>query len=389
MPIPTPEPLLDVERARELMDAAGLDAIVAHSPRNLFYLSSYLFGDVQVEPEACAFAVLPARADVPAQVTISSWARYTVEDFPVWPPGKIFVGSFYIKDGPPVDGEAAADSVDALSRALRAVGAENGRVGFELSLLPVVVHHRVVAALPGLEILDAGPVLQELRARKTPTELERIRTATHAIEAAIGEALDQIRVGVTEREVDCRVREALVRRGVDPVTVFVGAGGRGALVWSIALDRPLVPGDVIRFDITASYGGYCSDLSREGVVGEPTPEQQAYYRAVRLALDAGIGAVRPGGLAAEVFEATVETVRQNGFPDYQRPNVGHGLGLQVHEPPILGPQGGEIPFPAALAVEVPYYVYGFGAFSPEDVVVVTDAGVERLTVAPAELPVVG
>jgi Xaa-Pro aminopeptidase len=148
-------------------------------------------------------------------------------------------------------------------------------------------------------------------------------------------------------------------------------------------------GDVLRLDVTATYGLYHSDLARAAVVGQSTPKEEAYYRAVRNALDVGIDKVRPNGAAADVFHATVEAVREAGFSDFQRTNVGHGLGLHVHEPPLLSPAGGEIPDSTVLAVEVPYYVYDAGAFTPEDVVVVSEQGVERLTRAPDQLPVIG
>jgi Xaa-Pro dipeptidase len=389
MPVPTPEPLVDVTRAQELIGAAGLDAIAVHSLQNLYYLSGYFFTDFLVEPEASAFTVLPASNDAAAQVTISAWARYTLEEYPVWPPAKIFVGSFYVKNGPPVEGDVASDSVEGLIRALRATGAETGRVGFELSQLPIGLHRRIVDALPQLEAIEVGPLLRELRKHKTPVEIERIRTATDAIDASIRDALEHVRVGVTEQQIDRWIREGLIARGVSPASVFVGAQRRGAYVISHATEHTVAVGDVVRLDVTASYGLYHSDLARACVVGESTAEQEGYYRAVRDALDVGIEAVQPRGAAADVFDATVEAVRGAGFADFQRTNVGHGVGLHVHEQPILSPAGGEIPDSAVLAVEVPYYVYDVGAFQTEDVVVVSQDGVERLTQAPVELRVVG
>jgi Xaa-Pro aminopeptidase len=298
-------------------------------------------------------------------------------------------GNFWITGGPPVDGEVAPDSVAAFARGLRGIGADRGRIGLELDLLPVALHRRIVDALPGLEIVDSSHIFTELRKRKTSGEVERIRAATHAIEAAIEEAFASIRVGVTEREIDRWIREGLIRRGAEPVSLSLGTNGRGALVWSFVTDRPVAGGDVVRADITASYGGYCSDLARSCVVGEPTDEQAAYYNAAYDAVQTGIATVRGGGQTGDVFEAAMGVARGHGFPDFKRPHVGHGLGLQVHEAPYLSPSGGEIPVDAVVAVECPFYVYGLGGFSPEDVLVVGQAGLERLTHAPPELPVVG
>src|SRR5438477_4768621 len=135
IPVPTPEPLLDLDRARQLLAAAELDAIAVHSLESYFYLSGLLFFDRLAEPDAAAFAVLPVRPDAPAGIGIPMAGRYMLEDFPVWPPLKIFYGRFYIKGGPTIEGETAADEVDALARALGEAGAAAGRVGFELDQL--------------------------------------------------------------------------------------------------------------------------------------------------------------------------------------------------------------------------------------------------------------
>jgi Xaa-Pro dipeptidase len=388
MLIPATEPFVDVERAQKLMDAEEVEALVASSLRNVFYLSGQVAIDCLVEADASVFAVLPASPSAAAHVTIPVAGAYMLENFPAWPPEKVFFGRFYIKGGPSV-ANVAVDSVDALARSLQAVGAERSRVGFELDLLPVDLLRRIVAALPGLQVVDASSLFRRLRMRKSAPEVERITTATLALEAAIAETIEQVRVGVTEIELDRYLRQALIRRGVEPATVSLGAAGHGALVWSYATDRAVAAGDVIRFDITASYGFYHSDLARTCVVGEPTSEQSAYFRAVFEAVETAIATIRPGGSTADVFAAAIEVPRAMGFADFERHNFGHGVGLQVHEAPFIAAEGEEIPPGAVLAVEAPYYVYDLGGFASEDVVVVGEHGVERLTHAPAELPVVG
>ncbi len=389
MPLPTDQPFVDLSRARAAMEADGLDALIASSPRNVLYLSGHVFFDILVEPDASTFAALPAREDVDAFLTVPMGGRLMFDDFPAWPPTKIVYGNFSITGGPPVAGDVAADSVAALERGLHGIGAERSRVGLELDLIPVEIHRRIVEALPGLEIVNASPIFTELRKRKTSGEVERIRRATYAIETAIAEAFANIRVGVAEREIDRWIREGLIRRGAEPVSLSIGTGSRGALVWSWVTDRAVAGGDVVRADITASYGGYCSDLARSCVVGEPTDEQATYYRAAHEAVQTGIATIRAGGRTGEVFDAAMGVARGYGFPDFDRPHVGHGLGLQVHEAPYLSPSGGEIPVDAVLAVECPFYVHDLGGFSSEDVVVVGEAGLERFTYAPSQLPVVG
>jgi len=387
-PIPTPEPLVDVDRARAALAEAGLDALVAHSLQNLFYLSGLQPLDYLVEAGAIDFAVLPARPDDPAQVTVPAFGRYMLDDYPLWPPGKVVFGGFHIAGGPP-SASVAGDPIEALAVACRAAGVPTGRVGFELEQLPVAVAARVRAALPELDLVDASGVLRDLRRRKTSVELERIRVAGRSLVEAIDEAAGSVRVDTSEHEIERRLREALLARSLEVTSVSLGTGPRGALVWSYPTERRVQAGEVIRFDITCSYGGYHADLARTVAVAEASELDRARYRAIRASLEAAIGAVRAGGTCAEVFAAGMRPPREAGLADFDRHNFGHGIGLDVHEAPGLADTDDEIPVGAALCVESPYYVYGVGAFMAEDMVIVHDDHVERLTVAPTELPVVG
>ena len=385
MPVAATEPFVDVDRARMLLGEAGVDALAASSLRNLCYLSGLVSLDYLCEPDASAFAVLGAGDE--AFVTVPVAGCYVLEEYPVWP-RTIFFGNFYIEGGPPVEVEAP-DAVAALARGLGELGLDRGRIGLELDLLPVALHRRIADALPGATLVDATPMFRELRMRKTQPEVERIRTATRALERAIGDAMGRIGVGVREREIDRWVRESLIEQGVEPVTIGVGSRNNGANVWSYATDRAVERGDVIRFDCTCSYGFYHSDLARTCVVGEATPEHEAYYAAVHGAVEAGIGAVRAGGSTRAVYEAALAVPHAAGFADFRRHNFGHSVGLQVHEAPLLTAEEQEIPGGAVLAVESPYYIYGLGGFASEDVLIVRDDGNERLTYAPSALPVVG
>ena len=140
MPLPAETPFVDVTRAREALDAADIGALVASSPRNVLYLSGHVFFDILVEADATTFAALPARDDAAAFLTVPMGGRLMFDDFPAWPPTKIVYGNFWITGGPPVEGEVASDSIAALVRGLAEIGAERGRVGLELDLLPVAVH---------------------------------------------------------------------------------------------------------------------------------------------------------------------------------------------------------------------------------------------------------
>jgi len=389
IPVPASAPLLDLDRARALMRDHGLDAIVGHSLRNAFYLSGFVSFEQLIEPEAEMFAIVPARPDVPAHVTIPMSERLVLEDFPAWPPGKVFYGRYYVKGGPHA-GDSAPTPFAALTQALARCGLTEARVGFELELLPVRLYRSIVEAFPRMTVADASPLLRALRTCKTSEEIARIRTATRVTEAAITEAFARIRVGTTEKAIAAWIAEGILRRGAEPLYVDLGTNGRGALGTCYPTDRPVETGDVIRADASAQYGLYHSDLGRCCVVGEPSAEQRGHYQTMYDAVQAGIRAVKVGRPVSEVFAAAVAVPTAAGYDDFRRHHVGHGIGLQPHEWPALRPEGTERIAPGmVLAVEVPYYIYGVAAYAPEDNIVVHDREVEVLSHAPAQLPVVG
>jgi Xaa-Pro dipeptidase len=389
IPVPTHEPVVDLDRARGLMQESGLDAIVAYSSRNLFYLSGFISFDYLIEPEASAFAILPARPDTPAMVTVSMSERYVLDEFPAWPPKKLFFGSYYIK-GAPEKGEAFPSAFEALRSGLRDCGAAEGRVGFELDLLPVNLHRRITEAFPGMRVADASLLFRRLRTIKTAEEINRVRTATQITERAIEDAFGRVRAGMTEKQIACWISDGLIQRGAEPVYVQVGTNGRGALGISYPTDRTVQEGDVIRTDVAARYGHYHSDVGRCCVVGEPTQEQRAYYRVAYDALRGAIDAVAVGRPFKDVFAAAMSVPLNAGYRDFRRHHVGHGIGLQAHEWPFLrGDNSEAVASGMVLAIEVPYYVYGLGGFSPEDVLLVREGTIELFSRAPERLPVVG
>jgi Xaa-Pro dipeptidase len=193
---------------------------------------------------------------------------------------------------------------------------------------------------------------------------------------------------MTEREATRRLIQACFAAGADALAFepIVVAGPNAALPHATPSDRPIGPGELMIVDFGAVVDGYASDLTRTFVLGEPDPEAARIYAVVREANAAGRAAVRPGIPAEAVDQAARAVIEDAGYGPYFPHRTGHGLGLEVHEPPYLV-AGDTTPLQTGMVftVEPGIYLSGKGGIRIEDVVVVTENGGESLTAFPREL----
>jgi Xaa-Pro aminopeptidase len=182
-------------------------------------------------------------------------------------------------------------------------------------------------------------------------------------------------------------RETVVVRGATPGHYETTAGRRSAGSFPASAAYRVKPGDVIRADVGGRREGYWADTGRTAVLDIPPARLLHYHAALRKGIDAILRLVRPGARAGDLFRAGVETVRET-IPHYQRHHVGHAIGLEFYEAPILndaaGPAGGDARLEEGMVinVELPYYELGLGGLQIEDTLVVRPGGYELLTAAP-------
>src|SRR5690606_22675585 len=135
-----------------------------------------------------------------------------------------------------------------------------------------------------------------------------------------------VRPGVTEYEIAREFERSIVSQGAKPRITLVRIGRNGVSGQVLSDDTPLNPGETIWFDVGCTYMGYWSDIARIFSLGEPSQRMRDFYRAMLVGEDAGIEAARAGMTAGELFDLTVEAVREAGVPHYKRHHVGHGIG---------------------------------------------------------------
>ncbi|MCC6349889.1 MAG: aminopeptidase P family protein [Candidatus Eisenbacteria bacterium] len=232
----------------------------------------------------------------------------------------------------------------------------------------------------------ATPALGALRAVKDAEELAGLREASAHADDVVEATADHARPGMTEREVARFALERFESLGDSDPWVLVASGPNSSDPHHFTSDRPLQDGEVLLLDLGASTRGYSSDITRTYFLGDPPRQVLRAHEVVNAARVAGISAVRSGTACEAVDAAAREVIERAGLGEHFTHRTGHGLGLEVHEPPWLV-RGNREPLAAGNVHSVEPGVYFPGRFGIriEDIVVVEAEGARRLTNAPIDL----
>ena len=244
--------------------------------------------------------------------------------------------------------------------------------------------------LPDASFSAASDVLARLRAVKDPDELEALRRAARAADETFRRILEVAFEGRREDEVAGDLAELLVENGHTRAAFTIVAGGpNGASPHHEPGGRAIRPGDAVVMDFGGELAGYLSDTTRTVVVGEPPDGFEAAYAAVQEAQSAAVDAVRPGVVAQDLDRTARGILDAAGFGDRFIHRTGHGIGLELHEPPYIV-RGDETVLEPGMTFSIEPGVYLDGRFGIriEDIVAVTADGVERLNRSTRDLQVV-
>jgi Xaa-Pro aminopeptidase len=246
-------------------------------------------------------------------------------------------------------------------------------------------------ALPQALQIVAGQVLRPLRVVKQPDEVEALRRAGAAIDRVHARMGEWLRPGRTEAEIGRDIAAAIVAEGHVRVNfVIVASGPNGASPHHHTSERIVETGDPVVVDIGGTMpDGYCSDCTRTYVAGgQPDPEFAGYYALLLEAQKRSCDAVRPGATAESIDAAARDLITEGGYGEQFVHRTGHGIGLEEHEEPWIV-AGNETPVVPGMAFSIEPGIYFAGRHGAriEDIVVVSDAGVERLDTVTRELQV--
>ncbi len=257
------------------------------------------------------------------------------------------------------------------------------RVGIELSGIP---HNAYKHLSAGNEIAveDVSEALASLRAVKSPEEIRIIRRAVRIAEEGLEAARRNVRPGSRERLVARRAIYRMMARGAEWVSfeILVASGPRAAYSHGAATNRKIGEGEPVIVDLGARVEGYHSDLTRTFIAGS-NEKFREILGILDEAIEAALRMVRPGVPASEVDKAARDVIREYGCGDYFTHGLGHGIGLEIHEKPLLRPGSKEeLKEGNVFTIEPGIYIPGLGGARIEEDVAVTGTGHLKLSEYP-------
>jgi Xaa-Pro aminopeptidase len=357
-----------------------LDALLLTTPFNFRYFSGL---DMQFweSPTRPWFLVVPARgkpiAVIPEIGAPEVAQRTWIQDIHTWPAPQ------------PLD-----DGVSLLASVIAALPARFKRVGMELGRemslrMPVVDFLALRDRLPGHELTDGAPCMWEIRMVKTEAEIDRIRYICQLASDAYQALPESLSMGMTERDAARALRIDINRRGADSVPFLPAIAGPAGVPQIICGpgDRTLTDGDVLFLDTGSTFDGYFCDFDRNYAVGTISDAAKRAQESVWRTTEAGIAAAVPGTTSETLFQVMNTMLIEAGSLGNNVGRLGHGLGMQLTEPPSHRMGDRTVLTPGMVLTIEPGLEYAPGKMIVhEENIVIRDGGAELLTTrAPREM----
>jgi Xaa-Pro aminopeptidase len=347
------------KRVQEKVAEAGADAVLVTAGPNVRYLTGLASSN--------AALLVPAQGEA----MLATDSRYALAAQRDCPDVELLTERF-------IEPRLAAEMT---SRGMRTVA-------FEAQEMTVERHAELATAAEDVTLVPFGRKIEELRTVKDPDELELLAAACRITCQAIADVFAMIRPGLTERRLAAALDARMKDLGADgpAFDTIVASGPNGAIPHHSPTDRPLRRGDLVTMDFGATYAGYHADMTRTVALGEPAGWQREIYELVATAQRAGIEAARPGADVGDVDAAARDLIRDAGHGEHFGHGLGHGVGLEVHEAPMIGySRTGKLASRVPVTVEPGVYLPGRGGVRIEDVLVVGAGGTGLLTTTTREL----
>ena len=371
-----------LRRLRERMDKEGVDAYFGVRRENTRYLTGIELGDGEEKVAGNSGQFLVSGDEV----IVLADSRYTLQAREECSDARVE--------------QVYNDLMNRWPELLESLGGPK-RLAVESGFVSYGMWQRLAGASSGVELVPAEGWVEELRATKEESELERIASACAIADGALERLLPNIIPGITEEELALQLEWEMRTSGAEALAFDVAClfGERAALPHGSPGARPIAAGQVLLFDFGAQVYGYRSDMTRTLFVGQPTERDLAIYQLVadaqQAAFDALAAAIQSGDtvVGRDIDAVARDVIEKAGHGDHVGHGLGHGIGLATHELPSLGKSAAPVPLPSptVFSVEPGVYLDGVTGVRIEDLVLfdVERKRLERLTAFPREATIVG
>ena len=240
----------------------------------------------------------------------------------------------------------------------------------------------------GISLEVDNSFVEALRMIKDKEEIDLMRKAGELTSEGMKVAYEVVKPGIREYEAAAEIEYAMRKKGAGPTAfeTVLASGACSAFPHGGCNGREIREGDLVVVDIGATYNNYCSDMTRSLVAGKPSEKQRKIHAIVKRAQEEAFESIKPGMGVADLDAIARQIIDSAGYSEYFVHRLGHGVGLEVHEPPSMGPNVKDILTEGCVVTDEPgIYIPGFGGVRIEDTVLVHKNGAEKFTTGPYSL----
>lgn len=382
---------LNRERAVQLMQDRGVDALIASSTENVYYVSDYWSLGKKLGCGVETYAILPLNND-PAIIAPMNEADLIIYSG-TWIDDLRFYGEPVVDVGEVEEPseqtaslikihketEAEKDGASALLKAIEDLGVTKGVIAIDTSDLSPAIFEHIKGKIPDSKIVDGSSLLRDIRQVKTKPEVECILRATEITEKSMEDALEIARSEISELDLAGMFTYSVTYDGGQVSQNLIGIGERSAYPNPVPSVKEAKRRDLLRLTLGCTWGHYHSNISRTGVIGRPLGKAQRLWEAVQGAQDSVLDLVKPGVKISELY-AEAEKELAEAEVKMRTPSIGHGLGVECNERPWIEREGEAELLPGMVVnVDIPLLELGWGGLQIEDTILVTGDGCELLT----------
>ncbi len=261
-------------------------------------------------------------------------------------------------------------------------------VAFEENSLSYGMHERITSQCPDKEFCPMASAISKPRQIKDKHELKLISDAEAISDEAFKYLLGILRVGMTEREVALELETYMKKQGATALSfpTIAASGINSSMPHAVPTEKRIERGDFLTLDFGCIYEGYCSDMTRTVVFGEPDAKQKEVYSVVLRAQTETVKALSCGMKCSDADKIARDIITDAGYGDNFCHSLGHSVGIEVHESPVFSPKSSDILKDGnVMSVEPGIYIDGWGGVRIEDLIAVNDGKIANLTHSPKEL----